>query len=173
MFFTCVLFSKQFWQQNILDVLLLGFHFPRSPFFFLLSFVFFSLCRVQTLLFSLFFHLYHMDPLFLKYCRVFACAFLYTSHSSPTLLSFDFSHFGHLFVSLYHLLTFLSFSVFLLPLQCAICRVRKCAPPSSFSHFVSIYYYYYYYFILEKVLVFLGGREGLVFFFSLFQIQNW
>lgn len=34
MFFTCVLFSKQFWQQNILDVLLLGFHFPRSPFFF-------------------------------------------------------------------------------------------------------------------------------------------
>lgn len=51
MFFTCVLFSKQFWQQNILDVLLLGFHFPRSPFFFLLSFVFFSLCRVQTLFF--------------------------------------------------------------------------------------------------------------------------
>lgn len=126
----------------------------------------------DSFFFSLFFHLYHMDPLFLKYCRVFACAFLYTSHSSPTLLSFDFSRFGHLFVSLYHLLTFLSFSVFLLPLQCAICRVRKCAPPSSFSHFVSIYYYYYYYFILEKVLVFLGGREGLVFFFSLFQIQN-
>lgn len=51
MFFTCVLFSKQFWQQNILDVLLLGFHFPRSPFFFFCCLLFSFRCAECRLFF--------------------------------------------------------------------------------------------------------------------------